>query len=121
MNVTVEDFLTPYSPEVHELAQQTRNLVRSVMPDAVETVRPGRNIISYDIGSSMADWICYIAPFKGHINLGFFRGTELPDPQHLLQGTGKLLRHVKISAVDDVSRPNLRALLESAASVGATK
>lgn len=38
----------------------------------------------------------YVDSFKAHVNVGFFRGAELPDPQGLLAGTGKLMRHVKI-------------------------
>jgi len=113
--MTVDEFLAPHSPQVRALVEQTRELVKSAMPDAVETVRPGRNSITYDMGGGMAEWICYIAPFKSYINLGFFRGTELPDPHGLLEGTGKLLRHVKLRTPEDISRPALRSLLEAAA------
>ncbi len=38
----------------------------------------------------------YVNQFKAHVNLGFFCGVDLPDPAHLLQGTGKRMRHVKL-------------------------
>jgi len=38
----------------------------------------------------------YVAVFRSHTNVGFFHGTPLPDPAHLLQGTGKFMRHVKL-------------------------
>lgn len=38
----------------------------------------------------------YVNVFTDHINVGFFMGALLPDPQLLLQGTGKRMRHVKI-------------------------
>lgn len=38
----------------------------------------------------------YVNSFKTHVNVGFFRGSTLPDPAGLLQGTGKLGRHVKL-------------------------
>src|SRR6185436_13051675 len=37
----------------------------------------------------------YVNAFKAHVNVGFFRGSEIPDPDRLLEGTGKLMRHVK--------------------------
>lgn len=46
----------------------------------------------------------YVNAFTQHVNVGFFQGTELFDPYGLLQGTGKFMRHVKLSpnvAVDD--------------------
>lgn len=38
----------------------------------------------------------YVDTFSAHANVGFFRGSELPDPVGLLEGTGKLGRHVKL-------------------------
>lgn len=38
----------------------------------------------------------YVDAFKDHVNVGFFRGAELPDPKGLLEGTGKSMRHVKL-------------------------
>ena len=38
----------------------------------------------------------YVDTFSAHANVGFFRGSELPDPVRLLEGTGKLGRHVKL-------------------------
>jgi hypothetical protein len=38
----------------------------------------------------------YVNAFKAHVNVGFFRGAELADPAGLLEGTGKVMRHVKL-------------------------
>ena len=38
----------------------------------------------------------YVNVFASHVNVGFFHGTSLPDPAHLLQGNGKFMRHVKL-------------------------
>jgi hypothetical protein len=38
----------------------------------------------------------YVNAFTSHVNVGFFRGTELPDPRGLLEGTGRFMRHVKL-------------------------
>ena len=32
--------------------------------------------------------------FTSRVNVGFFRGATLPDPDGLLQGTGKFMRHL---------------------------
>lgn len=53
-------------------------------------------------------------PTKNHVNLGFNYGAELPDPEHLLKGTGKLFRHVKIRSADQLIDPALRALVRYA-------
>jgi len=39
---------------------------------------------------------CYVVGYAKHVNLGFCDGASLPDPEGLLEGTGKAMRHVKI-------------------------
>ena len=113
--MTPEEFLSKQTPEVRALAQRTREIIREANPAVIETVNPGRGNLAYGSGAKMGEWYCYIAPFKSYMNLGFLRGTELPDPDGLLEGTGKLLRHVKIRSIADVERPGVRALLVAAA------
>jgi hypothetical protein len=110
----VEEFLAPYTLEVRALALQLRALVLSTLPDPVEQVQPGYKTITYGTGTAMRDEVCYIAPLKSAVNLGFFRGTELPDPDNLLRGTGKRLRHVKVTNAAEVDNAGLRQLLHSA-------
>lgn len=62
----------------------------------------------------MSGLYCYIAPLKDRVNLGFHKGTELPDPGGLLEGMGKGLRHVKLKKPADLDNPTLRTLLEAA-------
>ena len=53
-------------------------------------------------------------PFRSWVNLGFFRGISLRDPQGLLEGRGRNLRHVKVRSTNDAERPGVRALIEEA-------
>jgi hypothetical protein len=56
----------------------------------------------------------YVNAFKAHVNVGFFRGAEIADPEGLLEGTGKLMRHVKLRPECNVNAPALRKLIETA-------
>jgi hypothetical protein len=38
----------------------------------------------------------YVNVFSSHVNVGFFQGATLPDPTHLLEGSGRFMRHVKL-------------------------
>jgi len=38
----------------------------------------------------------YVNVFTAHVNVGFYQGAALPDPDRLLQGAGKFMRHVKL-------------------------
>jgi hypothetical protein len=46
--------------------------------------------------------------------LGFMYGAELPDPEGLLEGEGKLFRHVRIAQPQQLSNPGLRKLVQVA-------
>jgi hypothetical protein len=56
----------------------------------------------------------YVNAFSTHVNVGFFRGAEIADPQHLLEGTGKFMRHVKLRPGEDIDATALQALIETA-------
>lgn len=56
----------------------------------------------------------YVNAFRAHVNVGFFRGAELPDPDGLLEGTGRFMRHVKLTPGHSVDEPALRRLIEVA-------
>ena len=61
------------------------------------------------------DLVLLTGAFRAHVGIGFWRGTSLPDPHHLLEGTGKNIRHVKIRSVQEAQSPKLAALVRAAA------
>jgi len=62
----------------------------------------------------MKDMFCYIATNAGHVNLGFPRGSSLPDPNRVLEGEGKTMRHIKFRSQRDVERPFVRRYIQTA-------
>ncbi len=113
--ITVEEFLAFYSPEVRLLALKTRDLVLETIPNTIEIVDPPSKIIAYGFNRKYSGLVCAIAPYKSYVNLIFSRGTELPDLEGLLTGTGKRARHVRIDRIEDISRKAVRDLLDAAA------
>jgi hypothetical protein len=56
----------------------------------------------------------YVNAFRAHVNVGFFRGAEIADPDGLLEGTGKFMRHVKLGPGRDVDAKALTKLIRTA-------
>ena len=56
----------------------------------------------------------YVDAFTAHVNVGFFRGAELVDPADLLEGTGRLMRHVKVGPGRYVDARALTQLIATA-------
>lgn len=102
---------TPLRPVVRRL----RELVLDVHPQAVEVVRLGDRAATYGLGpKKMSEGYAYILPYERWVNLGFFQGAGLPDPEALLEGTGARMRHVKVRTEVVVDSPAVRALVAAA-------
>lgn len=56
----------------------------------------------------------YVNVFTAHANVGFVYGAELDDPARLLEGAGRLGRHVKLRPGQAVDPAALAALIEAA-------
>ena len=110
------DLLKRYDPDVQELTLALRKVVIEELAPCFEFILEVY-VISLAYASServIKDGICYIAVMKDRVNLGFHRGAELRDPQRLLEGTGKQMRHIKIRHMSDVMHPAIRAYLQEA-------
>lgn len=56
----------------------------------------------------------YVNTFADHVNVGFFQGTELPDPFGLLEGNGKFMRHVKMRPGTSINETGVKELIAQA-------
>jgi len=112
-NKAVADLLEPYSADVRELALATRAFVLRVIPKAMEQVDPKSKVIGFGFGTGYKDMICSLMPAKTWVTLGIGWGAELPDPQKLMEGAGKVHRHVKLKSESDLKIPALEALLKA--------
>jgi hypothetical protein len=100
---------------VRELALGARGLILKVLPRAHEVVWERQKTAGYGTGpKKMSEHFCWLLFGEQHVALGFYYGTELPDPAGLLTGTGKLMRHVKIKSGADLQDPALLALVRAA-------
>jgi hypothetical protein len=115
MENDVERFLSSLPPQVQEIARTLRERIRETVPSAVEQRHGGWKVIGYSWDGSMTSSICAIAPHSKHVNLQFFRGTELDDPDGLLSGTGRRARHVKLQKATDVKAEGVAGLISQAA------
>jgi hypothetical protein len=87
-------------------------MIIDLYPDVVEVPWPKQRIIGYGVGpKKMTEHFCYIGLHRAHVNLGFYYGAQLPDPQGLLEGTGMSMRHIKVHKVEELDQPALSDLI----------
>ena len=112
---TFADVLVGRTPLVAELATALRVLVREVDPDVVEVPWPRQGTVGFGIGPrKFSEHYAYLALHPRHVNLGFNQGAELPDPAGLLGGEGALLKHLRVTSLEQVHDPAIRDLLVEA-------
>src|SRR2546423_2143615 len=121
-------FLEAYDRHIADLALALREIILEEVPYASESVYQVYTVaIWFGFSGKMKDMFCYIATNARHINLGFPRGSTLPDPNRVLEGDGKTMRHIKFASQRDVERPFVRRYIHAsieqlgaAASAGGT-
>ena len=108
-------FLEAYDRHIANLALALREVILEEMPDASESVYQVYTVaIWFGFTGKMKDMFCYIATNAAHINLGFPHGSTLPDPNKVLEGEGKAMRHIKLRSLQDVERPLVRRYIRAA-------
>jgi hypothetical protein len=110
----LDDFLSLYPAGVKDIALAARELVVQTVPNATETVDRTARLVGYALGRGYKNTICTLLMSQTGVKVGILRATELPDPDGLLQGSGKVHRHVQLRSVADVAKPGLKQLLEAA-------
>ena len=113
-----DKLISKYSPAVRALAKKVRALAVEVFPDASEKTYFGWSNTWHGMSEKTSDAVFSISPMKTYVQLYFLRGTELSDPEGLLEGTGKKLRHVNLHDAAELKRPALRRLMKRAVAHG---
>ena len=108
----VEEFLSNYPQEIRRISVELRKIARNTMPRTHEFLY--YDAINYSIDDPPQGRICYISPMEKYVTLGFLFGAQLDDPHHLLQGSGKRARHLKVRALEETKNSALKELVKAA-------
>jgi hypothetical protein len=105
----VEKWMKEHPGELGAIAHHWFNAIRQRGDDVRELLHDGHPT------ACIADVaFAYVNVFTSHVNVGFFRGAEMEDPNGLLEGSGKFMRHVKLWPGKDVDAAALARLIDTA-------
>src|SRR6266446_6458036 len=106
-------FLSPFEDRIRDLALETRALVIVEAPDSTELIYDAYNAVAtgYSFTGRPSDAFIHVAVYARWVNLGFNQGSQLNDPNRVLQGTGRWIRHIRIPDLAALEKPGLRALV----------
>jgi len=116
-------FLGRFSPEIIALAKAARARLRKRLPGAIEMVYDNYNalVIGFSPTERPSDAILSLVIFPKRVSVCFIQGKHLPDPQHVLVGTGNQVRFIRLDAAGAIlDTPPVRALVSEAIAFGET-
>jgi len=105
------------SPEIARLTKASVARMRKHLPGAAELVYDKKNslVIGFCAADRASNVINSLATYSKWINLYFFEGDTLPDPEGLLKGAGSMVRSIRITDAAELDRPAVKALIAAAA------
>ena len=105
----IEAWMLEHAGELGAIAQRWFAVMRGCGDDVRELLHDGHPTAC--VGDAAFG---YVSAFTAHVNVGLFRGAEFADPAGLLEGTGKFMRHVKLSPDCEVDATALGTLIKTA-------
>ena len=105
----IDIWMREHSGDLGAIAQRWFEVMRNCGEDVRELLHDGHPTACVNDAA-----FGYVNVFTAHVNVGFFRGAEISDPNRLLEGTGKRMRHVKLSPERDVDATALSQLIKTA-------
>ncbi len=110
VTTTKSRYVSAENAELRKVVCGLKELVKGCVPGARETVN------SWGVPTfEEKNPFCFYMVGKKHVTFGFHFGTSLDDPEGLLEGTGKNLRHVKLRSTEDLDKKGLREMVVAAA------
>jgi len=112
----LEIFFKKYDPKIAAQGRAIRGRMSELLPGATQLVYDNYNALVIGFGPSerASEAALSIALYPRWVTLFFLQGAGLPDPQKLLKGSGKVVRHIVLKAPEDLDLPPVRALMTAA-------
>jgi len=112
----LQGFIDKFEPKHQALIRAVRKALRKRLPTANELVYDNYNffVIGYSPTERPSDTFFSVAAGANGVGLSFYRGADLPDPHHVLLGSGSQNRFVRLESARTLDRPEIAALLNAA-------
>src|SRR5436853_3877962 len=100
VDADVDRLLGDHPEELQAIERALRATIRAEFPDAVEQVDFGNKVIAFGRSMRIRGLLFGIIAHRTWVNLQLADGAGLPDPDGVIEGTGKRIRHIKIRSVE---------------------
>jgi len=105
--------MTTHTLPLVSLANELETFIQNTVPDATTVSKYGGTLFTLKPDEKEGQF-CGVFLYQKHVQLSFSKGAELTDPHQLLQGSGKLRRHINFTRLEETKFPELKKLLTQA-------
>ncbi|MEM6723336.1 MAG: DUF1801 domain-containing protein [Bacteroidota bacterium] len=102
----VNEYIEKSAAHQQAVLRQLRTLILAAAPNIQEQYKWSRPVYALE------DDFCYLKTTKKHVTLGFFEFDKIKTNADRIEGTGKSMRHVKLSQVEDIEALQIKAMLQ---------
>lgn len=112
----LREFILKYTPAIQEIATQALAKMRERLPGAIELVYDNYNALAIGFGPTerASELFFSIALYPRWVSLFVMGGIHLPDPEGILKGSGKGVRHIVLEDASTLDKPSVRTIMKLA-------
>ena len=113
---TFDDWLEGVDAGLKPLAVELRQMFLEAEPDLRESIKWGNPCFEKKLR------VFYLASQGDrYVTLGLWQGALLQNPEGLIEGTGKRMRHVKIRGEEELGNPAVGRIIREAVGIDGTE
>jgi hypothetical protein len=108
---TWDENLASHTSQVQAAARALEAIIQEELPDVVVQYDPGNGLLAFGRSMKMGDLLFALIPHGGWVNLQLADGALLSNPDGLIEGTGKKIRHIKVRSAEAAADPRVRTAI----------
>ena len=112
---TVDEYIAAFDDWRTDAMKRLREVVREGAPHSAVGIKWAQPVWEWN------GPMIWMKAYPKHVDIGFWRGTEMEDPKKVLTGDGERMRHIKITSVKDIPADALRDLVKQAVQLNTAK
>lgn len=112
---TIDDYIDELDDWRGDVVRELRAIVDAAAPTATSRIKWAQPV--WESGGPFA----YVKAFPRSVNIGFWRGAQLHDPDGILEGSGDRMKHLAVRSPDAVPADSIRAWVVEAVALNAAQ
>jgi hypothetical protein len=112
---TVDEYIAAFDDWRTDAMKRLREVVKEGAPHSAVGIKWAQPVWEWN------GPMIWMKAYPKHVDIGFWRGTEMEDPKKVLTGDGERMRHIKITSVKDIPADALRDLVKQAVQLNTAK